>query len=284
MREITGIREMQRTVDVLRSESRIIGVVPTMGFLHDGHLSLIRLAKQRAGVVITTIFVNPAQFAAHEDFAAYPRDLGRDRRLAESAGTDILFVPSIEEMYPAPYRTFVEVEQLTAVLEGKARPTHFRGVATVVAKLFNITKPHIAIFGQKDAQQAIVVGQMAKDMNFDLELIVAPIVREADGLALSSRNVYLQPYERKESLILRQSLQRAVEMIAGGERRASAITDEMVRMIRTQPSANVDYVAVTNNLTLDQISVLESGKAVLISLAVRFGTTRLIDNMVIQVG
>ncbi len=274
---------MQRAADVFRAGSKVIGVVPTMGYLHEGHLSLIRLAKQRSDVVITTIFVNPTQFAPHEDFSKYPRDLDRDTRLAETAGNDILFVPSVDEIYAAPYQTFVEVKDLTSVLEGKARPTHFRGVTTIVAKVFNITKPRVAVFGQKDAQQAAVIRKMTKDMNFDVEVVIGPIVREPDGLAMSSRNVYLSPDERKQSVVLSASLRRAEEIIASGERTSSMITGEMLRMIAAQPSAMVDYVSIAQDLTLEEVSELRSGMTVLVSLAVRFGPTRLIDNTLVEV-
>jgi pantoate--beta-alanine ligase len=189
MRIISKDKEMQKVADELRKEGKIIGVVPTMGYLHEGHLSLIRLAKEKSDVVITTIFVNPLQFAPNEDYDRYPRDFERDVKLAQSAGCDIIFHPSVEEMYPQNFLTYVEVDKLTKVLEGEFRPTHFRGVTTVVAKLFNITKPHIAVFGQKDAQQALIIKQIVRDLNFDIEIIVAPIVREPDGLAMSSRNV-----------------------------------------------------------------------------------------------
>ncbi len=283
MKKISSIGEMQRAADLFRAGSKVVGVVPTMGYFHEGHLSLVRLAKQRSDVVITTIFVNPTQFAPHEDFSRYPRDLERDARLAESAGSDILFVPSVEEMYEVPYQTYVEVGGLTSVLEGKARPDHFRGVTTVVAKIFNITKPHVAVFGQKDAQQAAVIRQMTKDMNFDLKIIIAPIVREADGLAMSSRNVYLSPDERKQSVALSASLRRAEAMIAAGERRSLVITGEVMQMIGAQPSAMIDYVSISQNSTLEEVSELRSGMTVLVSLAVRFGPTRLIDNTVVEV-
>ena len=272
---------MQTAAEKLRVQGKTIGVVPTMGFLHEGHLSLIRIAKQHTDVVITTIFVNPTQFAPTEDFAKYPRDLQRDTRLAASAGSDVLFVPETREMYPDGYVTYVGVEQLTSVLEGKMRPTHFRGVTTVVAKLFNITKPHVAVFGQKDAQQAVVIKQMAHDLNFDVRIIVAPIVREPDGLAMSSRNVYLSPSDRAQSLVLSRSLRHAEEMIAGGERNTETIRAAMLKLISAQPSAAVDYVSLADPGTLQEQQNLAPGETVLVSLAVRFGATRLIDNSLI---
>ena len=274
---------MQKTAEELRSHGKKIGVVPTMGCLHDGHLSLIRIAKQHVDVVITTIFVNPTQFGLNEDFAKYPRDIDRDKRLAESAGTEFLFIPDTKEIYPDGYLTYVNVEQMTTVLEGKVRPTHFRGVTTIAVKLFNITKPHVAVFGQKDAQQAAVIKQMVKDLNFDLNVIVAPIVREPDGLAMSSRNVYLSPEERKQSVVLSQSLKLAEQLIARGERKPSTIISEMTTLITVKSSAKVDYISIADPITLQEKSMIASGETVLISLAVRIGATRLIDNILIPV-
>ena len=283
MKIITTIHEMQQTVDELRQIRKKLGVVPTMGYLHEGHLSLIHLAKQHADVVITTLFVNPAQFGPTEDFDKYPRDFGRDKKLAESAGTDILFAPSNEEMYPAGYLTVVDVGRITTVLEGKIRPTHFRGVTTVIAKLFNITKPDVAVFGQKDAQQAIVIQQMVRDLNFDVRIMIAPIVRESEGLAMSSRNVYLSEVERKESVVLHQSLQLAKKLIEYGERNCSLIISEMKKLISANLSAKIDYISITEAETLEELSVLQDGNQALISLAVRFGTTRLIDNILLTI-
>ncbi len=274
---------MQQTAEELHSQGKRIGVVPTMGYLHEGHLSLIRIAKQHTDVVVTTIFVNPMQFGPNEDFSNYPRDIERDRSLAESAGTDVLFTPETSEMYPTGYLTYVGVDNITTVLEGKVRPTHFRGVTTVVAKLFNITKPHVVVFGQKDAQQAVVLRQMVKDLNFDLQIIVAPIVRESDGLAMSSRNVYLSPSERKQSVVISQSLKVAQQFILNGEKNPERIRSEMVKLISAQPSVSIDYVSIADAATLQEESVLISGKTLLISLAVRIGTTRLIDNALVIV-
>ena len=283
MKIVETIREMQRTADEIRLQGKKIGVVPTMGYLHEGHLSLIRIAKQHADVIITTIFVNPTQFAPGEDFEKYPRDLEHDKRLAESAEADILFIPTTQEMYPDDYLTFVEVEKLTKVLEGKSRPTHFRGVTTVVAKLLNITKPHAAVFGQKDAQQAIIIQRMIKDLNFDIEVIVAPLVRENDGLAVSSRNVYLSPSERGENAVLFQSLQLAKQLIKQGERRCTTILAEMTQLINSRPSAHIDYVSLADPTTLQELSTLQDHDTVLVSMAVRIGATRLIDNVVVIV-
>ena len=283
MKQIAGIAELRDQVEELRRNGRRIGVVPTMGALHEGHLSLVRIARDRSDVVIMTIFVNPTQFAPTEDFASYPRDLQRDADLARSAGADILFVPSDKEVYPQPYQTYVNVEQLTTVLEGKSRPTHFRGVTTVVAKLLNMTTPHVAVFGQKDAQQAAVIRQMAKDLNFPVEIIVGPIVREADGLAMSSRNAYLSGEERAQSPVLSRSIQRAEVLIRGGERESSVIIGDMKTMISAQSLASIDYISVAEYATLRELARLAPGLTVLVSLAVRFGKTRLIDNTIVKV-
>jgi len=274
---------MQSASDDFRRHGKRIGVVPTMGYLHEGHASLMTIARKRADIVITTIFVNPTQFGPTEDFSKYPRDLKRDTAIAETAGVDILFVPEAKDIYPSDYHTYVEVESITKVLEGIPRPTHFRGVTTVVAKLFNITKPHVAVFGQKDAQQAVVIRRMAKDLNFDIEIIVAPIVRETDGLAMSSRNVYLSATERQEALALNKSLRLAEDVVRRGERNSAAIISAMEKLIKASPSAKIDYIAVTDSETLQAVETLAPGMTVLVSLAVRFGATRLIDNTVIKV-
>jgi len=280
MKVITTICEMQQAADELRKLGKKIGVVPTMGYLHDGHLSLISLAKQHADVIITTLFVNPTQFGPTEDFEKYPRNFERDKKLAESAGTDILFVPSKEEMYPSDHLTNINVERITSVLEGKIRPTHFRGVTTIVAKLFNITKPHIAVLGQKDAQQSIVIQRMVEDLDFDIKIIIAPTVRESDGLAMSSRNVYLSATERKESTVLYQSLQLAKRLIDEGERDCSIIISDMSKLITSKPSARIDYVSISDASSLEELVTLRPAGNILISLAVRIGTTRLIDNII----
>jgi pantoate--beta-alanine ligase len=283
MRIISKVKEMQKVADELRKEGKIIGVVPTMGYLHEGHLSLIRLAKEKSDVVITTIFVNPLQFAPNEDYDRYPRDFERDVKLAQSAGCDIIFHPSVEEMYPQNFLTYVEVDKLTKVLEGEFRPTHFRGVTTVVAKLFNITKPHIAVFGQKDAQQALIIKQMVRDLNFDIEIIVAPIIREPDGLAMSSRNVYLSDSERKDATVLYESLKLAEKLIENGERNSKNIILKMEELIKSKPTAKIDYIAIVEPETLEKVETLSEGKEYLIALAVRIGSTRLIDNTIVKI-
>jgi pantoate--beta-alanine ligase len=279
MKTITSIRAMQEIAADLRGEGKRIAVVPTMGYLHAGHLSLVKIAKENADAVIVTIFVNPTQFGPNEDFSKYPRDIESDTKRAESAGTDYLFVPPTEEMYPKDYFTYVEVEQLTKVLEGGFRPTHFKGVTTVVAKLFNIVQPRVAVFGQKDAQQAVVIQRMVKDLNFPINIIVGPIIRESDGLAMSSRNVYLSPVEREESTVLVNSLKHAEKIINGGERRAETIIQEMKSTISAAKSASIDYIAITDPITLQELRHLPSHGQVLISMAVKIGKTRLIDNL-----
>ena len=283
MEHITSIAQMQDRSDEVRSSGRRIAVVPTMGSLHEGHLSLVNLAQRYSEVVIMTIFVNPKQFGPNEDFAAYPRNLERDRQLAASVGTSILFTPPTEEMYSSNYLSYVEVEKMTTVLEGKFRPTHFRGVTTVVTKLFNITKPHIAVFGQKDAQQTAVIQQMVKDLDFDIEVIVAPIVRESDGLAMSSRNIYLSSTERQDAIILYQSLQFGERLIGSGERNGHTIISKMKELVASKRSAQVDYISIADHHTLQDVSMITAGSEVLLSLAVRIGKTRLIDNVRVKV-
>jgi pantoate--beta-alanine ligase len=227
------------------------------------------------------VFVNPTQFGPSEDFTRYPRNLDQDVRLASEAGTDYVFAPSTQAIYPEGYRTYIEVEQLTSFLEGKSRPGHFRGVATIVAKLFNITKPHAAIFGQKDAQQVVVVKQMIRDLNFDIELVISPIVREHDGLAMSSRNTYLSQEQRSEAPILYKSLVLAETLLHGGERRARDVTRQMRDLIATNSRGNIDYISIADAVTLEEVD--DCNGDLLISLAVRFGNTRLIDNTIVRV-
>lgn len=280
---IRNVREMQRTSERLRASGKRIGVVPTMGFLHEGHLSLIRIAKLKSDAVITTLFVNPTQFGPNEDFSRYPRAFERDLALATGAGTDYLFAPEAAQMYPTGFSTYVNVEGITDVLEGKSRPGHFRGVATVVAKLFNITKPNIAVFGQKDAQQVAVIRRMIKDLNFDVELFVAPTIRETDGLAMSSRNTYLTPEQRAEATALFKALKLAERNVKLGERDCGALLDAMRKFITENSSGQVDYISFADNYDLHELETLQSGQSTLVSLAVKFGTTRLIDNIVILV-
>jgi len=281
MKIIRSPKEMQRICGGLKREGRKIGFVPTMGYLHKGHLSLIRIAKKKSDVVIVSIFVNPTQFGPREDFHSYPRAFGKDRLLVEQIGCDYLFTPNIKSMYPQGYLTFVDVEKITHRLEGAVRPGHFKGVTTIVAKLFNIVQPDVAVFGQKDAQQAVVLKKMVDDLDYGIKMIVAPTVRERDGLACSSRNTYLSNDERKQTKVLYQALRMAKEMIKNGERSASKIASKMNKLIDKQPLAEIDYIAITDANTLELINKLRG--EVLISLAVRFGKTRLIDNIKIKV-
>jgi pantoate--beta-alanine ligase len=283
---IDRVAAMGAAADGLRRDGRTIGFVPTMGALHEGHLSLMRLARTRADSVVVSVFVNPAQFGPGEDFDAYPRDPARDSALAADAGADILFMPSAVEMYPPGHSTTVEPGRIAAVLEGKSRPGHFRGVATVVARLFNIVKPHVAVFGQKDAQQVVVVRRMAADLGFGVDIVVGPTVREPDGLAMSSRNAYLGPGERPQAAVLRRSLDAALRLAAGGERDCGAITRAMRAVIASAPDAVVDYISVADPDTLEEIEELgelPGGTRALVSLAVRIGKTRLIDNDFVHV-
>jgi len=283
MKTITDPREMQREADGLRCAGRRIAVVPTMGALHEGHLALIREARGRADAVVATLFVNPAQFGAGEDFGRYPRDLDRDASLAAGAGADVLFAPDAEAMYGPGYQTYVTVDQVSLPLEGAARPGHFRGVATIVAKLFIATAPHIAVFGQKDAQQIVVVRRLIRDLGFDIELVVVPTVREPDGLALSSRNAYLTPKEREEAPVLFKALNKAGELIAAGERSAETIVRAMRAMIESQTGGVIDYCSVADGESLQELRRVPDRGPVLVSLAVRFGTTRLIDNIHVRI-
>lgn len=276
---------MQRLALHWRRAGRRIGFVPTMGYLHEGHLSLIREARKqvgRRGVVVVSIYVNPTQFAPHEDLAKYPRDLPRDRRLCRAAGTDVLFLPSDAAMYPGRadghYSTYVVEETLSRGMEGASRPTHFRGVTTVVAKLFNLVQPEVAVFGAKDFQQAAVVSRMVADLNFPVRMVVAPTAREADGLALSSRNKYLSTEERAQATILWRAIGLAREEVA---RRADGVSAKhlqrrLARLIATQPAARLDYAEVFDPATLQPAKRARRGAH--LALAVFIGRTRLIDN------
>jgi pantoate--beta-alanine ligase len=255
-----------------------VGLVPTMGFLHEGHLSLMRRAREECDHVIVSIFVNPTQFGPKEDLSRYPRDLDRDLKLIEPY-TDLLWTPTAEIMYPQGYQTWVEVEAMTRPLEGSMRPGHFKGVTTVVAKLFNAIQPHKAYFGQKDAQQAAVIRQMVRDLNFPLEIVVCPTTREPDGLAMSSRNVYLDPAQRKSATVLYRSLSAAKELYDSGERDAEKIRAKMKEVLASEPLAEPQYVSCADYDTLEELSAI-NGKA-LLSMAVYFGKTRLIDNFVL---
>jgi pantoate--beta-alanine ligase len=270
------------TLDELRSArlsfAGTVGLVPTMGFLHEGHLSLIRRAREECDHVAVSIFVNPTQFGPKEDLSKYPRDIERDLRLIEPY-TDLVWIPSAEIMYPKGYQTWVEVEAITSPLEGSMRPGHFKGVTTIVAKLFNGVQPHKAYFGQKDAQQVAVIRQMVRDLNFPLEIVVCPTAREADGLAMSSRNVYLDPEQRKAATVLFRSLSAAKGLYESGERDAEKIRGKMKEVLASEPLAEPQYVSCADYDTLEELTEIK-GKA-LLSMAVFIGKTRLIDNFVL---
>ena len=256
-----------------------VGFVPTMGYLHEGHISLVKQSRKENDLTAVSIFVNPTQFGPREDFKTYPRDTERDLRLLKEVGADVVFMPEPEEMYPDNYSTWVDVEKLTTRMEGEVRPGHFRGVTTVVNKLFNIVEPTRSYFGQKDAQQALVLQKMAVDLNMNLEVIVLPTIREPDGLAMSSRNVYLDTQQRKSAVILYKSLNLASDLRKQGEKDAIRIKQKMTELINTEPLGTIDYISIADTVTLEELSVIK-GKA-LVSLAVRFGKTRLIDNFII---
>ena len=282
MQTIVEPELMQREADALRAAGRRIALVPTMGALHGGHVALIGEARKQAERVVVSIFVNPAQFGQGEDFARYPRDIEKDTQVVAGAGGDLLFVPGPAAMYPDGYQTFVTVEKVSLPLEGAARPGHFRGVATVVAKLLNITRPHVAVFGQKDAQQVVVIRRLVRDLNLGVEIDVVPTVREEDGLAMSSRNAYLSPEERRQAPVLYRSLRIGEDLIRAGERSASRVAAAVTAEISGKSSARLDYVSVADAETLEPAATLEAGGAVIISLAARFGSTRLIDNILIR--
>ncbi len=273
-------QEMRDRVRQLQREGLSVGLVPTMGFFHEGHLSLMRAARAN-DVVVVSLFVNPTQFGPGEDFTAYPRDLERDLAMAETAGVDIVFHPAPEDMYPEPFLTHVDVEGVTAGLCGRSRPDHFRGVATVVAKLFQIVPADRAYFGQKDAQQLAVIRQMVRDLNMDIEVVGCPIIREADGLAMSSRNAYLGPEERQAALVLFRSLQVAERLVKSGERNTASIEAAMRAVFVDEPLAHLEYIEVCDNIGMQPIAQLEG--TVLVAVAAKIGRSRLIDNMLLKV-
>ena len=280
MKLVDSISRMATLARMYKKEGKSIGFVPTMGALHEGHLSLIRTAKKHTDVVVISIFVNPIQFGETEDLDKYPRDIKRDEELARTAGADIIFYPSVSQMYPEGYSTFVFVEGLTDTLCGASRPGHFKGVATVVAKLFGIVKPDIAYFGQKDVQQAVVVKKMAEDLNMGLEIKVLPIIREEDGLAMSSRNAYLSEEERRDASILYRSLEKAEGMTKHGERDPKKIIKAITEMITEVPGAKIDYVSIVDTKSLKNADKIS--EETLIAIAVYIGKTRLIDNIMVK--
>lgn len=279
MEIIPHIRDMQRWAEARRVEGKKIAFVPTMGFLHEGHLSLVREGKKRGDVVVVSIFVNPIQFNQQADFDKYPKSFEQDRKMLEEIGADALFCPEASEMYPEGFQTSIEVEKVSQPLCGAFRPGHFRGVATVVAKLFNIVKPHYALFGEKDFQQCVVIQRMAKDLSFDLEVIPMPTVRESDGLAMSSRNARLSPEEWQKSLCISQALQTAADMVSRGEREADAILRTVREMLDRQGGIRIEYASLCHPESLEEVRAV-SGPT-LLAIAAWVGEVRLIDNKVI---
>ncbi len=279
MQVIRKTKEMQKISDRLREEKKRIGFVPTMGYLHDGHISLVRKAIDLCDSVVVSIFVNPTQFGPGEDYERYPRDEERDRALLDAEGVDFLFIPEVIDMYPSGYQTFVEVTEVSKGLCGDFRPGHFRGVATVVAKLFNIVKPHVAVFGEKDYQQLLVIKRMVEDLDFDIEIIPGTLVREEDGMAMSSRNAYLSAPERKRATILHQSLKKGIHLFESGERKVSALVRVVKESIESEEGVTLQYVEIRDAETLERIK--EIRRPAVIAVAGIVGPVRLIDNMVI---
>ncbi len=281
MRVIENIKDLKAIVRSQKQSGKTIGFVPTMGYLHEGHISLAKKSVSENDFTIMSIFVNPTQFGPKEDFSEYPRNMEKDTVMAENAGVDVVFSPTEKEMYPYGYNTYVNVEQITDTLCGESRPGHFKGVATVVTKLFNIVEPDKAYFGQKDAQQAVVIKRMVRDLNMSVEIITCPIIREQDGLAMSSRNTYLNEEERKAALILSKSLLEAERLVKSGEKNSSKIIKHIKDMISAEKLANVEYIKIVDQEDLRDVNEID--KKALIALAVRFGSTRLIDNIEVEV-
>src|SRR5262249_3271828 len=276
---VASTSEMQSRAIEARAAGRSIGLVPTMGALHEGHLSLVRAARRENDFVVVSIFVNPTQFGPHEDLEQYPRDLEGDLRKLEAEGADVVYAPPVEQIYPADFQTYVQVEELGQRLDGAIRPTHFRGVATVVAKLFNVTQPHRAYFGQKDAAQVAVIRRLIQDLNFPVQLVACPIVREPDGLAMSSRNAYLNPQERHAATVLYRSLQAAEARHREGERSGEELCQVLLNCLASEPLARADYTALVDPDSLLPLSKIE-GRA-LAAVAAWVGKTRLIDNVIL---
>lgn len=279
MKIIQSIIEMQEFSLRARSEGKTIALVPTMGYLHEGHASLMREGRNRADILMASIFVNPTQFGRGEDFETYPRDLERDSKIAAEAGVDVIFAPNATEMYPDSCQTYVNVEALSLPLCGASRPGHFRGVATVVTKLFNIVRPHTALFGKKDFQQLAVIRRMTADLNMGVEIVGMPIVREPDGLAMSSRNVYLSPEERQQALSISRAIRQIVWLYRNGERSAKRLRKVAISEINAKPAAEVNYVELRDGTTLEEVTTVDD--ATLLALAVKIGNTRLIDNCIL---
>lgn len=283
MKIIRTVDEMASLSRSVRKNGSTVGFVPTMGYLHEGHLSLMRIARERCDILVVSIFVNPTQFAPNEDLDAYPRDFARDERLCASENVDIIFYPLKEDVYPKGFRTEINVKEISGILCGASRPGHFAGVATVVAKLFNIVKPDVAVFGQKDAQQAVIIKRMAEDLNFGIDIVVGPIVREPDGLAMSSRNKYLSSDEREAAPILYRALSYAKSAVESGNvSRASEVVEVIRCMILSVGEFKIDYIAVVDPESLDVVEEFRAG-SYLILLAAKIGSTRLIDNILVSI-
>jgi pantoate--beta-alanine ligase len=280
MKIIASAKEMTSLSKEVRRSGRTVGFVPTMGALHQGHLSLVRAAREKTDIVVTSIFVNPTQFGPAEDFSKYPRTFEKDSAMLAAEKTDYIFSPSVEEMYPKDATTWVDVEELSGKLDGRSRPGHFRGVTTVVSKLFNIVQPDMAFFGQKDAAQVAVIRKMVRDLNLDVEIVVCPIVRENDGLAMSSRNAYLNPEQRKQALVLSRALQQVEKRVAQGETSAERLIAVGKQIMAEQPSVRLDYFEIVNPDTLDPVADVNQGA--LVAVAAFVGTTRLIDNLLLS--
>ncbi len=276
------MKKMQELSKALHREGKTIGLVPTMGFLHEGHLSLISRSKKITDITIVSVFVNPTQFGPEEDFNRYPRDLKRDKKLLEEAGVDYVFIPDADEIYQEGFQSYVNVADTTRILEGEFRPGHFMGVTTIVAILFNVVNPDSAVFGQKDAQQAFVIEQMVKDLKFGIKIVVIPIVREKDGLALSSRNIYLSAREREDALVINHSLMYARKVIAGGKKNVKEILSGMKKIVNRAESSEPEYAAIVDALTFRPVNKLEHGKKYYVLIACRIGKTRLIDNILVK--
>ncbi len=277
MRTIQSITEMQFYSKKMREEKKSIGFVPTMGYFHEGHISLMKEAKLKNDISVASIFINPIQFGKNEDFNSYPRDMDHDLQLSMEAGIDILFIPSYEDVYLPDFSTYIEPGKIGEILCGATRPGHFKGVSTIIVKLFNIIKPHRAYFGQKDFQQTVVIKKIVKDLNYDMEIIVLPIIREKDGLAMSSRNIYLLQEERQNAVILFQCLEEAKKMIQSGEKKADKVKTKIKEMIENIKNINIDYISVIDKNTMQNKDVLEG--EIVIALALYIGKTRLIDNI-----
>ncbi|MFA3781725.1 pantoate--beta-alanine ligase [Melioribacteraceae bacterium 4301-Me] len=280
---ISSVKEMHRLSSELKRANNKIGFVPTMGYLHEGHISLIRASKRKSDATVVSIFVNPIQFAPNEDFNKYPRDFNRDKKMLQSEGVDAIFYPSSSEIYPENFQTYVTVEKISQILEGTFRPAHFKGVTTIVNILFNCVKPDIVFFGQKDAQQAAIIKQMIADLKMDIEISIEPIVREQDGLAMSSRNIYLNEKERRDALVLYNSLCLAEKLINSGERNKERIVTEMQLIINSVESSKIDYIEIVEQTTFSISNTLERGKSYYVLVACWIGTTRLIDNILVTI-